>query len=121
MQGNDTPHFTQSRVGFDVSRGHLEIAARGPAGEDGFDVSNTGAGLRMAVRRLSALGVRRVAMEATGRPYLRAWQQFDAAGFETVVLNPERPHAALDGQPPNVIFHVGTKTIQPDQEMRKVA
>lgn len=35
--------------------------------------------------------------------------------------NRRRPHAALDGQPPDVAYRAGTTIMQPDQETRRVA
>ena len=35
--------------------------------------------------------------------------------------NHRRPHAALDGQPPDVIQRAGTTIMQPDQETRRAA
>ena len=57
--------------------------------------------------------------------YLHAWDTGSEAraglrnwlGFYT----DRRPHAALDGQPPNVVYRTGTTITQPDQETRKVA
>jgi len=43
---------------------------------------------------------------------LRTWFDF---------YNHQRPHAALDGQPPDVVYRDGTTIMQPDQETRKVA
>ena len=57
--------------------------------------------------------------------YLHAWE----TGFEARArrrtwfdfYNHRRPHAALDGRPPAVVYRTGTTITQPDQETRKVA
>ena len=46
------------------------------------------------------------------RAGLRAWFDF---------YDHRRPHAALDGRPPDVVHRAGTTITQPDQEARRVA
>ncbi len=46
------------------------------------------------------------------RAGLRTWFDFH---------NRRRPHAALDGQPPDAIYRAGTTITQPGQETQRVA
>ena len=57
--------------------------------------------------------------------YLHAWETGSearaglSAWFE--FYNQRRPHAALDGQPPDVIYRTGTTIMQTDQKTQKAA
>ncbi|MFN2149189.1 MAG: IS3 family transposase [Anaerolineales bacterium] len=57
--------------------------------------------------------------------YLHAWETGSQAraGLRTWIdfYNHRRPHAALDGRPPDMIYRTGTTIMQPDQETRRVA
>ena len=57
--------------------------------------------------------------------YLHAWETGSEAraGLRTWFdfYNHRRPHAALDGQPPDVVYRAHTTIRQPDQEARRVA
>jgi putative transposase len=57
--------------------------------------------------------------------HLRAWETGSEAraGLRTWFdfYNHRRPHTALNGRPPDVIYRPGNTSMQPDQETRKVA
>jgi len=57
--------------------------------------------------------------------YLHAWETGSEvrAGLRTWLdfYNHRRPHAALDGRPPDGVYRTGTTIMQPDQEARRVA
>ena len=57
--------------------------------------------------------------------YLRAWETGSEArtGLRTWFdfYNHRRPHAALEGRPPDVVYRAGTTIMQPDQEAKRVA
>ena len=57
--------------------------------------------------------------------YLRAWETGSEArtGLWTWFdfYNHRRPHAALEGRPPDVVYRAGTTIMQPDQEAKRVA
>jgi putative transposase len=57
--------------------------------------------------------------------YLHAWETGSEAraGLRTWFdfYNHRRPHAALDGRSPDMVYRTGTTITQPDQETRKVA
>jgi len=57
--------------------------------------------------------------------YLHAWETGSEvrAGLRTWLdfYNHRRPHAALDGRPPDGVYRTGTTIMQPDQEARIVA
>ncbi len=57
--------------------------------------------------------------------YLHAWETGSQvrAGLRTWFdfYNHRRPHAALDGRPPDMVYRTGTTIMQTDQETRRVA
>ena len=57
--------------------------------------------------------------------YLHAWEIGSEvrAGLQAWLdfYNHRRPHAAVDGQPPDVAYRAGTTIMQSDQETRRVA
>ncbi len=57
--------------------------------------------------------------------YLRAWETGSEARTDLRTwfdfYNHRRPHAALEGRPPDVVYRVGRTIMQPDQETRRVA
>ena len=57
--------------------------------------------------------------------YLRAWETGSEArtGLRTWFdfYNHRRPHAALEGRPPDVVYRAGTTIMQPDHEAKRVA
>jgi transposase len=98
MQGEDTSDKRQAYAGADVCKARLDLCVLGAGRRESFSVENTRAGLGRAIGRFRDLGVRRVAMEATGRLHLAAWRAFYAAGIEVLVLNPQRARAFAQAQ-----------------------
>jgi transposase len=90
IQGKTFTDSTQVYAGIDVSKASLELhvlAAEGAGLSRCF--ANTGDGIRALAACLGS-GPCRVAFEPTGRLHLALWRALDAAGHETVVLNPLR-------------------------------
>ncbi len=74
-------------AGIDVSKGHLDVAAR-PGGA--FRVANDPAGIADLVGRLEAIGPSLVVLEATGGYEAEALAALLAAGIPAAVVNPRR-------------------------------
>ncbi len=82
---------TLTVVGIDVSKDRLDVAVR-PSGE-AFAVARNAAGLDDLVKRLSALGPRIVALEATGGFETVVTATLAAAGLPVAVVNPAQVRA----------------------------
>lgn len=90
MQGKDCTDGLTAYAGIDVCKAWLDVhVAAGPR-QEAFRVANDKTGIAGLVTRLKALGVARVALEATGRMHLAAWTALAEAGIAVVVLNPYR-------------------------------
>jgi transposase len=79
-----TPTF----VGIDVSKAHLDVAAR-PGGTS-FRVANDPAGLAALVERVRPLGPALIVLEATGGYELPAVAALQAAGLAVAAVNPRQ-------------------------------
>lgn len=90
IQGKDCTDRLAGYAGVDVCKARLDVHAFSAEGEKACAVPNTKKGMSELVARLGALGVRRVALEPTGRFHIAAWRALDAAGIEVVALNPGR-------------------------------
>jgi len=77
-------------AGIDVSKLTLDIAVYG-CGER-FSAGNDGVGHRQIAKRLAALGVSRVGMEAGGHYEAKLARHLRARGFEVLVLDPGQVH-----------------------------
>lgn len=78
-------------VGVDVSRDHLDVHVR-PGGE-AFTVTRDAAGLEALIARLTPLGPRAVAVEATGGFETVVAASLAAAALPVVVVNPAQVRA----------------------------
>jgi transposase len=96
MQGKDCTDRATAYAGIDVCKAWLDVHVAGDAGESGFRVANTRAGIAELVRRLGRLPVARAALEATGRLHHAAWAALDGAGIAVMVLNPYRARKYAD-------------------------
>jgi transposase len=79
---------TQTFVGIDVSKAHLDVALR-PSGA-WFRAENTPGGLAELVARLAPLGPALIVMEATGGYELAALAACRAAGLPVAAVNPRQ-------------------------------
>jgi transposase len=77
-------------AGIDVSKDTLDIAVHGS--EEWFAASNDLVGHRQIAKRLAALGVTRVGMEASGYYEAKLARHLRARGFEVLVLDPGQVH-----------------------------
>jgi transposase len=77
-------------AGIDVSKLTLDIAVHGCA--ERFAAGNDGVGHRQIAKRLAALGVSRVGMEASGHYEAKLARHLRARGFDVLVLDPGRVH-----------------------------
>lgn len=90
IQGKDCTDGLAGYAGIDVCKARLDVFAFAAEGDAAFAAPNTKKGIAGLIARLGALGVRRVALEPTGRFHIAAWRALDAAGIAVVALNPER-------------------------------
>lgn len=107
-------------IGIDVSKAHLDVAAR-PSGER-FKVSNDEEGHRELVKRMMELKPERIVMEPTGGYELGVVEALARAGLPVVVVNARQIRqfaqaigrlAKTDGIDADVIAHFG-EAIQPE-------
>jgi transposase len=96
MQGKDSNDRMPAYVGIDVCKAWLDACVSAGTQGIAWRLPNTGAGVRELLRRRGGLGVRRVALEATGRMHLAAWAALAEAGLAVVVLNPYRARKFAD-------------------------
>ena len=75
-------------VGIDVSKDGLDVAAR-PGGEV-FSCANSAAGLRKLLRRLAALTVALICMEATGGYERKLAAALAKHDYPVAIVNPRR-------------------------------
>ena len=75
-------------VGIDVSKDGLDVAVR-PGGEV-FRFANSAAGIRKLLRRLAALTVALICMEATGGYERKAAAALRDNGYRVAIVNPRR-------------------------------
>lgn len=83
-------------AGIDVGQKFLDVGVA-PAGRT-FRAPNTPAGIAGIVERLSALGVRRVVLEAIGPYAQRLVDALGLSGFEVGLVNPRRIKAYRDAE-----------------------
>lgn len=83
-----------SYVGVDVSKDGLDVAIR-PGGET-LRFPHTAAGIRKLLKKLSALAVALVCMEATGGYEQKLALALHDAGFQVAVVNPRRMRRFAD-------------------------
>jgi transposase len=89
---------TPVTVGIDVSKAHLEVAAR-PSGE-AWQVANDEAGISCLVERLKSLSPQLIVLEASGGWEVLAASSLAEAGLPVAVVNPRqvRDFARASGQ-----------------------
>lgn len=90
MQGKDGADKLAGYAGIDVCKARLDVHVFAAGAQLAFAVPNTAPGVAGLARRLGALGVRRVALEPTGRFHIAAWRALDAAGIAVTAANPHR-------------------------------
>src|ERR1700735_2746480 len=91
MQGKTPPERsaeTRVYVGIDVCKDWLDVYLH-PLGQK-FRVANAPEGLKAIKRRIAAMPVALVVMEATGKYHRQAHRTLHAAGFAVAVVNPLR-------------------------------
>jgi transposase len=91
MQGKTPPErsaVTRVYVGIDVCKDWLDVYLH-PIGQK-FRVTNAPEGLKAIKRRIAAMPVALVVMEATGKYHRQAHRTLHAAGFAVAVVNPLR-------------------------------
>ena len=91
MQGQKSPERSTQPgvyVGVDVCKDWLDVYLH-PSGQ-AFRVSNRSKGLKALKRRIGALPVEMIVMEATGKFHRQAHRTLHAAGFAVAVVNPLR-------------------------------
>ena len=91
MQGQKSPERSTQPgvyVGVDVCKDWLDVYLH-PSGQ-AFRVSNGSKGLKALKRRIGALPVEMIVMEATGKFHRQAHRTLHAAGFAVAVVNPLR-------------------------------
>ncbi len=96
MQGKDITDRNTAYAGIDVCKAWLDVCLSRGGRHEVWRVANTGAGIDELLRRLGGCGLRRVALEATGRLHLGVWTALAEAGIEVVVLNPYRARKFAD-------------------------
>jgi transposase len=91
MQGQKSPERSAQQrvyVGVDVCKDWLDVYLH-PIGQ-AFRVSNASGGLKALKRRIAAVQVELIVMEATGKFHRQAHRTLHAAGFAVAVVNPLR-------------------------------
>jgi len=91
MQGQKSPERSAQPgvyVGVDVCKDWLDVYLH-PSGQ-AFRVSNAPAGLKTLKRRIAAIPVELIVMEATAKFHRQAHRSLHAAGFAVAVVNPLR-------------------------------
>jgi transposase len=90
MQGQNSPERSAQGVyvGVDVCKDWLDVYLH-PLGQ-AFRVSNAPEGLKALKRRIGAVRVELIVMEATGKFHRQAHRTLHAAGFAVAVVNPLR-------------------------------
>jgi transposase len=91
MQGQKSPERSAQSgvyVGVDVCKDWLDVYLH-PSGQ-AFRVSNAPAGLKILKRRIAAMPVELIVMEATAKFHRQAHRSLHAAGFAVAVVNPLR-------------------------------
>ena len=88
IQGKDCPDGIAGYAGIDVCKARLDVHVLAAEGERRLAVANDPAGIDRLVAELARLGIRRVALEPTGRMHRAVWRALDAAGIAVLALNP---------------------------------